>query len=63
LEIEAAAMGYRRLVLETGTKQPEAIELYVSAGYELIESYGEYRDYPESRCFAKTLRPPAPARA
>jgi GNAT superfamily N-acetyltransferase len=57
LEIEATAIGYRRLVLETGTKQPEAIELYVSAGYQLIEPYGEYRDYPDSRCFAKTLRP------
>ena len=32
------------------------IELYRSVGYELTESYGQYRDYPDSRCFTKTLR-------
>jgi len=56
VEHRALAVGYERLVLETGTKQPEAIELYRSVGYELTESYGQYRDYPDSRCFTKLLR-------
>ena len=33
LERTAAAAGRRRAVLETGTRQPEAIALYTSAGY------------------------------
>jgi GNAT superfamily N-acetyltransferase len=56
VEHRALDLGYERLVLETGTKQPEAIDLYRSVGYELIESYGQYRDYPDSRCFSKRLR-------
>jgi GNAT superfamily N-acetyltransferase len=33
LEDEAAARGYRRLVLSTGTRQPEAVSLYLNHGY------------------------------
>jgi GNAT superfamily N-acetyltransferase len=55
LEERACDLGYVRLVLETGTKQPEAMALYESFGYELITSYGLYKDYPESRCYGKTL--------
>jgi GNAT superfamily N-acetyltransferase len=55
LESEAARLGYDRLVLETGTAQPEAIGLYASAGYELVEPFGIYRDSPLSRCYAKVL--------
>jgi GNAT superfamily N-acetyltransferase len=55
LEGEASRLGYSRLVLETGTKQPDAIALYTSAGYEPIAPYGTYRDSPDSRCFAKPL--------
>jgi GNAT superfamily N-acetyltransferase len=51
----ARELAYARLVLETGTKQPEAIEMYRSVGYEPTESYGQYRDYPDSRCFTKLL--------
>jgi len=56
VEHRALEVGYERLVLETGTKQPEAIELYRSFGYEPTEAYGQYRDYPASRCFTKLLR-------
>jgi GNAT superfamily N-acetyltransferase len=48
-------LGHRRLVLETGVLQPEAMALYESAGYERIEPYGFYATSPLSRCFAKTL--------
>jgi GNAT superfamily N-acetyltransferase len=64
LEAFAARRGYRRLVLETGTKQPEAIALYQGAGYEPIAPYGVYADSPLSRCFAKVLDgSPTPRRA
>jgi GNAT superfamily N-acetyltransferase len=56
VEHRALEVGYDRLVLETGTKQPEAIEMYRSLGYEPMQSYGQYRDYPDSRCFTRTLR-------
>jgi GNAT superfamily N-acetyltransferase len=56
LEARAQSVGYTRLVLETGVRQPEAIALYVAEGYEPVEPYGFYRDAPGSRCFAKTLR-------
>ena len=55
LEAHARAIGYTRLVLETGTRQPEAIALYESAGYESIEPYGFYKTAPMSRCYAKSL--------
>jgi GNAT superfamily N-acetyltransferase len=55
LEARARAVGYTRLVLETGIRQPEAIALYESAGYESIEPYGFYKNAPGSRCYAKPL--------
>jgi GNAT superfamily N-acetyltransferase len=60
LERTAAAAGRLRCVLETGTAQPEAIALYTSCGYERIPNFGTYRDYANSRCFAKTIAPVAP---
>jgi GNAT superfamily N-acetyltransferase len=55
IEARARTLGYERLVLETGTKQPEAMALYESFGYEPITPYGEYKDYPQSRCYGKDL--------
>jgi GNAT superfamily N-acetyltransferase len=55
LEHRAAAAGRRRLVLETGTKQPEAIGLYRSADYVEIPKFGVFRCEPDSRCFGKEL--------
>ncbi|MHC3470704.1 GNAT family N-acetyltransferase [Streptomyces sp. 7R007] len=56
LEEDARAAGRVRMVLETGTKQPEAIALYTSSGYEPCEKFGYYRFHEASRCFAKDLR-------
>ncbi|RRO12626.1 GNAT family N-acetyltransferase [Saccharopolyspora rhizosphaerae] len=55
LESTAALAVRKRLVLETGTKQPEAIGLYTSSGYERIENFGVYRCDPDSRCYGKEL--------
>lgn len=55
LENHARGLGYVRLVLETGTMQPEAIALYEKRGYEAITPYGMYKESPLSRCFAKAI--------
>lgn len=55
LERTAVDAGRRRVVLETGTKQPEAIALYVSAGYQEVPKFGIYRCEPSSRCFGKAV--------
>jgi GNAT superfamily N-acetyltransferase len=55
LEADARAAGRTRMVLETGTQQPEAIALYTSSGYEPCEKFGYYRLHEASRCFAKAL--------
>lgn len=55
LERTAAVAGRRRVVLETGTRQPEAIALYRSAGYGPMASFGLYRHSPNCRCYAKIL--------
>jgi GNAT superfamily N-acetyltransferase len=58
LEGMAAAHGAVRIVLETGRKQPEAMALYTSAGYERIDGFGHYRHEPLSASFGKPLRTP-----
>ncbi|MBL1082050.1 GNAT family N-acetyltransferase [Streptomyces actinomycinicus] len=55
LEEDARSAGRLRMVLETGTKQPEAIALYTSSGYAPCVKFGYYRHYEDSRCFAKQL--------
>jgi len=56
-ELEAIAVERKleQLVLETGIKQPEAIGLYTSEGYRIIDNYPPYEDSLESSCFAKAL--------
>ncbi|HEX7806012.1 MAG TPA: GNAT family N-acetyltransferase [Cellulomonas sp.] len=55
LEERGRALGFGRLILETGVLQSEAIGLYLTAGYTPIENFGQYADVAESRCFAKDL--------
>ncbi|MEV4150340.1 GNAT family N-acetyltransferase [Amycolatopsis sp. NPDC049691] len=55
LEDRARALGIGRLLLETGTGQPDAIRFYQREGYEPIDAYGPYVGEPLSRCFARDL--------
>lgn len=55
LEGAARALGARRLVLETGTFQTEAISLYRRAGFNPIDCFGEYATSPTSLCFEKEI--------
>jgi GNAT superfamily N-acetyltransferase len=56
LEAEARTLGLDRLVLETGTRQAEALALYRRAGFSEIPAYGEYAaSTATSVCLAKTL--------
>jgi GNAT superfamily N-acetyltransferase len=55
LEDEARRLGYDGIVLETGDRQPEALGLYESAGYERIPCYGVYATRAVSRCYEKHL--------
>lgn len=55
LEATAAEAGIEALVLETGMKQPEAIALYTSSGYEPIPGFGYYCGSELSRCFGRRI--------
>jgi putative acetyltransferase len=58
LEAEARTLGATRLLLETGTRQQEAIRLYERAGFTPIAPFGEYVGSPVSMCLAKDLDEP-----
>jgi GNAT superfamily N-acetyltransferase len=55
LEEAARGVGYVALRLETANRQPEAIGLYTSAGYQRIEPFGVYVGSARSVCFEKRL--------
>lgn len=55
LERSALERGRRRMVLETGINQPEAIQLYTSSGYVAIPKFGFYSCSETSRCYGKEL--------
>lgn len=55
LETTARVVGADVMILETGTAQPEAMSLYLAAGYELVEPFGLYRDSPRNRCYGRRL--------
>lgn len=55
LEAFARARGARRLVLETGPRQPEAIALYERAGFTVVPCWGEYASGNNSVCYEKRL--------
>ena len=55
LEESARQAGRKRMVLETGGRQPEAIALYGKAGYARIPDFGHYKGDPEVRSYGKDL--------
>ncbi|HWC34795.1 MAG TPA: GNAT family N-acetyltransferase [Mycobacteriales bacterium] len=55
LEERARRLGASRIVLETGQRQPEAISLYESSGYQRIPGFGHYAEAPLSISFEKKL--------
>jgi GNAT superfamily N-acetyltransferase len=55
LEEQARAAGYGEMWLETGIEQPDAMSLYIGAGYRPRPAYGEFKDDPRNRCFFRTL--------
>jgi len=57
LEATALAAGARRVELNTGSQQPEAVALYESSGYEPTAAYGHYADAPAALFYGKNLVP------
>ena len=55
LERWAKELSYKKCVLETGKKQPEAIALYIGRGYKRIANYGQYAGIENSICFEKGI--------
>jgi GNAT superfamily N-acetyltransferase len=55
IEARAAALGYTRLSLETGWRQPDAMALYERAGWRMCPCVGRYAGDPESVCYEKGL--------
>ncbi|MBI1221319.1 MAG: GNAT family N-acetyltransferase [Bacteroidetes bacterium] len=53
LENWTSEMGYTRCLLETGSKQKEAVALYQNLGYKQIANYGPYKNVSNSICFEK----------
>ncbi len=55
LERRAHERGVTRLLLETGTAQPEAMRFYEREGYHRIDNFGPYAGAPLSVCYARDL--------
>lgn len=53
LETWATELDYGKCVLETGKRQPAAIELYQKNGYKITPNYGQYVGIENSVCFEK----------
>ncbi len=55
LENWAKELAFTKCILETGQKQPEAIQLYQKNQYRVIPNYGQYANVITSVCFEKEL--------
>lgn len=56
LEDWTKELQYKKCILETGIKQPEAIQLYKKNKYSVIKNYGQYAEVESSVCFEKNLQ-------
>ena len=55
VEESARRHGRKRVILECGDRQPEAIGLYTSSGYERIPNFGYYADAPGCLSYGRAL--------
>ncbi|MEJ6793054.1 MAG: GNAT family N-acetyltransferase [Lacinutrix sp.] len=55
LENWAIELGFKYSVLETGTRQKEAVAFYKKCEYNIIANYGQYKNMENSLCFKKML--------
>lgn len=55
LEQWASDLDYKKTVLETGKRQPEAIALYSKNDYKIVPNFGQYENVVNSVCFEKAL--------
>jgi len=55
LETWTKELSYEKCVLETGKRQPEAVQLYAKSGYKMIPNYGQYAGIENSICFEKSI--------
>ena len=53
LEKWAVELSFKKCILETGIRQPDAIQLYKKNGYSIIQNYGQYVGVKNSVCFEK----------
>lgn len=61
LEAQAVRLGYARVFLGTGPRQPEAIALYRTSGYTLLSAHDFDEDAPPGFLFEKALSAPTNA--
>ena len=57
LENWGRELSVNKFVLETGKRQPSAIQLYQRSGYKIIPNFGQYVGMENSVCFEKELKP------
>jgi len=55
VEESARQHGRRRILLETGNGQHEAMSLYEKSGYRRTRNYGYYKDDPKALSYSKDL--------
>ncbi|MCM5662930.1 GNAT family N-acetyltransferase [Galbibacter mesophilus] len=55
LEKWAVELGFKTVILETGSKYEDAIALYLKNGYKKFPNYGQYQGSDLSVCFNKVL--------
>jgi putative acetyltransferase len=55
LEDWSRELNYKKCILETGLRQPEAISLYKKNKYIITPNYGPYKTVTSSVCFEKDL--------
>ncbi len=55
LENWASEYGFTNCILETGTNNPQTIQLYTKMGYSIIPNYDQYENVVTSVCLGKII--------